>query len=264
MLNACSTGTQERLNCICLIDYSGSLTEQTLNRYIDIITENILENLREKDRLVVLPIDEGAKIEPVKLVFEDLSEKKFSYHTDGYTHARDSLLYRLNKYVKSIQPEIKKKLKQEKINRQKYTYYTDIFSALEQVVALLEHNEPDTFWDRLERFVTGKKKLISKNAIFIFSDMIQESKEISFANPTGCTPDEAQFIIDKLNNFNKIPNLEGCVIFVNGRTGISNEQVDNIQNFWIRYFKEAKAELKAYDYDVGHEITAFLKKRALN
>lgn len=262
LFTGCATGIHERKNCICLIDYSGSLSDKTLYRYINIISENILGNLREKDRLIVLPIDEGAKIEPVKLVYEDFAQKTFSFHTDGYAHAKDSLSKRLNNYIKKLQPEIARKLRIEKINRSKYTYLSDIFSAIEQAVLLLERNEPDTFWDQVRRFISGKKRIVSTNIIFIFSDMIQESGETSFAGPEGCSIDEARFIIDKLNNFNRVPNLEGCLVFVNGRTGNNNQQIDNIKEFWVRYFKESKATLAAYDYDVGHEISAFLKRQS--
>jgi hypothetical protein len=216
----------------------------------------------EKDRLIVLPIDEGAKTEAVKLVYEDLSNKKFSFHTDGYTHARDSLLMRLRKFSDKAGPEITSKLLREKIIREKYTIFTDIFSAVEQAATLLEYNQPDNFWKGFERFITGKKMVVSTNIILLFSDMIQETPETNFAGPEGCTPDEARFTIDKLRAFNRIPNLHECKVFVNGRTGKSNQQVDNIKNFWSQYFKEAGSDLVAYDYDAGHEIDSYLTQLA--
>jgi hypothetical protein len=261
LFGGCDTGIHERLNCICLIDYSGSLSEETLHRYIEIISTDVLQRLGEKDRLTVLPIDEGAKTEAVKLVYEDLSNKRFSFHTDGYTHAKDSLLARLRKFANKTGPEIASKLLREKVAREKYTYFTDIFSALEQTASLLEHNQQDSFWNGVERFITGKKKIISTNVIILFSDMIQESNETSFAGPEGCTPDEARFTIDKLRAFNRIPDLHECSIFVNGRTGKSNQQVDNIKNFWTQYFKETGATLVAYDYDAGNEINSYLTQR---
>jgi hypothetical protein len=263
LIGGCDTGLHQRMNCICLIDYSGSLSEETLHRYIEIISTDILRRMGERDRLIVLPIDEGAKMEAVKLVYEDLSDKKFSFHTDGYTHASDSLRMRLRKYADKKGPEIASKLLREKTVREKYTYFTDIFSALEQVATLLERNQPDNFWNGVERFITGKKRIVSTNLIILFSDMIQESNETSFSGPEGCTPDEARFTIDKLRAFNRIPDLSECKIFVNGRTGKTNQQVDNIKNFWSQYFKETKADLIAYDYDTGHEIDSFLTKKAI-
>ncbi len=262
LAGGCDTGIHQRLNCICLIDYSGSLSEETLHRYIEIISTDIVGHLGEKDRLTVLPIDEGAKTEAVKLVYEDMSNKRFSLTTDGYAHAADSLAMRLKKFADKTGPEIASKLLREKAAREKYTYFTDIFSALEQTATLLEYNQPDTFWKGVERFITGKKKNISSNIIILFSDMIQESSETFFTVPEGCTPEAARFTIDKLRAFNHIPDLHGCRIFVNGRTGKSNLQVDNIKNFWIQYFKETGAELVAYDYDAGPEISSYLTQRA--
>ena len=126
----------------------------------------------------------------------------------------------------------------------------------------MEYNQPDNFWKGFERFITGKKMVVSTNIIILFSDMIQETPETNFAGPEGCTPDEARFTIDKLRAFNRIPNLHECKVFVNGRTGKSNQQVDNIKNFWSQYFKEAGSDLVAYDYDAGHEIDSYLTQLA--
>ncbi len=262
-LAGCDTGSHQRLNCICLIDYSGSLSEATLHRYVEIISSGILGRLREKDRLVVIPIDEGAKTEAVKLVYLDLAQRQFTFHTDGYAHAKDSLDMRLREFSGKEGPQVASQLLREKELRQKYTYFTDIFSALEQAAGLVERNQPDSFWDGVRRFISGKKRIVSTNVILIFSDMIQETSEVSFANPEGCTSDQARAILDKLQAWNRIPDLHGCVVFVTGRTGTSNQQVDNIQNFWTQYFKRSGAQLVAYDYDTGPQVTSFLEQRAL-
>lgn len=259
----CDTGTVQRLNCICLIDYSGSLSEQTLHRYVEIISSDILRRLGEKDRLVVLPIDEGAKTKAVKLVYDDRAERRFTYYTDGYAHAEDSLRLRLKQYADEKGPEIESELLRQKELRQKYTYLSDIFAALEQAAVLVERNESESFWQGLRRFIAGKKKLVSTNVIILFSDMIQESSECSFAGAKGCTPEQAREILDKLRAWNRVPDLHGCLVFVNGRTGSDNEQLENIQNFWAQYFKETGASLAAYDYDAGPQIASFLSQRLL-
>ncbi len=260
IFEGCETGTQQRLNCICLIDYSGSLPEKTLERYVEIISSEIFKQLNEKDRLIVLPIDEGAKTEAVKLVYEDFADRRFTFPSDGYAHAKDSSLKRINRYVDSTAPKIASQLKSQKELRKKFTYFTDIFSAFEQAKILLEQDEEDSFLRSIGRFLTGKKRLQFTNIIVVFSDMIQESSECSFAEPDGFSPEDIQRIIDGLKTHNRIPSLLHCKVFVNGRTGKSNSQVENIQNFWIRYFKETQAELSAYDYDAGKQITSFLSK----
>jgi hypothetical protein len=261
LLGGCDTGAHQRLNCICLIDYSGSLSEETLHRYVEIISSDVLQRLGERDRLVVLPIDEGAKTEAVKLYYDDRAEKKFTQQTDGYAHASDSLLMRLKRYAGTTGPVIATQLLREKTLRQKYTYLTDIFAALEQASALLERNEPESFWRGVERFVTGKKRMESTNAIILFSDMIQESRETTFADSNGVSDEKARDVMDKLRAWNRIPDLHGCRVFVNGRTGKNNVQVESIKNFWTKYFKESGAELAAYDYDAGPQIASFLAQR---
>jgi hypothetical protein len=261
LLGGCDTGTYHRLNCICLIDYSGSLSPETLHQYVTIISSDILGRMREKDRLIVLPIDEGAKTKAVKLVVDDFAERRFSFTTDGYAHAKDSLAIRLRQYADGEGPAIAVRLLREKELRQPYTYYTDIFAALEQAGALLERNEPESFWEGVKRFITGKKKMMSTNLVILFSDMMQESSETSFAGPDGFPPERTRGLLDTLRAFNHIPDLSGCRVFVNGRTGKTNIQVDNIKGFWTQYFKEAGVDLLAYDYDTGAEIDAFLDQR---
>lgn len=263
LVSGCATGTQPRLNVICLIDYSGSLPEQTLRRYVDIISSDVLGHMGEKDRLVVLPIDEGAKTDAVTLVNEDFADTRFSYHTDGYAHAKDSLLMRLRRHAQQVGPEVAEELLREKGLRTRFTYYSDIFSALEQASALLEKPEPDAFWPRVRRFVTGQNRIEPTNVILVFSDMIQESSECSFAGPEGCTPEEGRAILQTLRSRHQIPDLRGTTVFVNGRTGKSNLQVDNNKEFWLQYFRETHAELAAYDYDAETQIEPFLKMRLM-
>ncbi|MBN2284985.1 MAG: hypothetical protein JXI43_00955, partial [Tissierellales bacterium] len=53
------------------------------------------------------------------------------------------------------------------------------------------------------------------------------------------------------------PDLTNCKVFVNGRTGKTTPQVENIKNFWYRFLYEAKAEISVYDYDASHELNTF-------
>jgi hypothetical protein len=258
---SCSAQTQNRLNCICLIDYSGSLSEATLENYINIISFDIFQNLNEKDRLIVLPIDEGAKIKAVKIVYEDFSEHKFSNPTDGFTHAREHVLKRIHDYAISSAPRIHDEIEKQKELRKKFTYYTDILSALEQCKPLLETNTEDNFWQSIDRFFSGKRRIISDNLIVLFSDMIQESSEVNFNNSTGCSVEESKKILAGLAKNNRIPNLTHCSVFVNGRTGQNNLQVDNIKNFWMNYFKATNADLIVYDFDCSEQLKSYLLNR---
>lgn len=257
----CDTGTVQRLNCICLIDYSGSLSQETLNLYVRTISSDVLRRLGEKDRLVVLPIDEAAKTEAVQLVSQDLAERKFLYHSDGYAHAQDSLRARLLRFADLTEPNISTQLLREKELRQNFTYKTDILAAIEQAGALAERNEQETFWDGAKRFVTGRKRIESTNVLLIFSDMIHETGDVSFAGDEGCTPGLADSTLLELQTSGRLPDLQGWTVFVNGRTGKTNAAVDNTRRFWIRYFDLAHARLGAYEYDAGSQIKSFFAKR---
>ncbi|MFI5251135.1 MAG: hypothetical protein ACHQQQ_01780 [Bacteroidota bacterium] len=257
----CQTKIDRRLNCICLIDYSGSLSDETLQRYIHIISSDVLSNLNIKDRLIVLPIDEGAKTEAVKLVYEDFSEKKYSKTSDGFTHASDSTMKRFHDYLEQLKPQLMIQLDSQKVVRSKFTYFTDIMAALEQSEGLLETNEEDNFTTIFNRFITGRNKLVSENVIILFSDMIHESSEYNFNKPNGCDSKEASSIINNLVQNKRMPNLKGSKIFVDGRTGHSNRMVENIRSFWSKYFKESHADLIAYDFDIGNQIVSFLNNQ---
>ncbi|MBN1182382.1 MAG: hypothetical protein JXB49_08860, partial [Bacteroidales bacterium] len=199
----CSTGTKSRINCICLIDYSGSLSESTIQNYAHIISNNIWLNLSEYDRLIVIPIDLASKIEPEKIVYEDLSEHKFSRDTDGFTHASDSTQKRLIKYLNGFFQEIERKIIIQRELRRRYTDKTDIISALEQASRLLERNDTESSLQIMGRVITGRRKLISENVIVLFSDMIHESEEFTFSTAKGPSDGQIEKILDELSNRNR-------------------------------------------------------------
>ena len=253
---------QHRLDIVSLIDFSGSLSEDTVERYIVIITNNILGNLDEKDRLVVLPIDEGAKREPVRIVFEDMSRQKFSHATDGLAHACERRVQRLHQYAAEAGPRIQAEVKRQKVLRKKYTNLTDILSAIEQTASLFREDATrETLLDRSLRFLSGRKDIISAHMLVLFSDMIQESEDYNFARSWGPTKTETSRILAQLVERGRIPNLMGAKVFVNGRTGTSNRQIENIEHFWREYFRNTKADLLAYGFDSGNEITSYLSDR---
>ena len=113
-LNGCDDQTKSRLNCVCLIDYSGSLSQETFDSYVNIITESIFKNLNEVDRLIVIPIDEGAKMQAVKIIYEDLTTQSFSKPTDGFTYKQDSIIKRIHNYVDKKMLTLQFDLKKQK------------------------------------------------------------------------------------------------------------------------------------------------------
>ena len=255
----CEQNTKKRINCICFIDYSSSLAENTLDNYVHIISNDLMKNLNRFDRLIVLPIDEGAKLEPVKLINEDFSKMNFSKQTDGFTHAQDSIIKRIHDYVDKRTDNLSAILKLQKENRKRFANQTNIVGAIEQAKILLETSDEDTFLKGVGRFISGKNRISTENIVVLFSDMINESDDLNFARPGTLSESNVNRLLSKLHSEGKIPNLKGVKVFVTGRTGKSNQQVERIQNFWEKYFELTEAKLMAYSYDVGDEITQYLK-----
>lgn len=238
-----------RLNVICLIDYSGSLKEDVLVNYAKIISNDVYGNLKSKDKIVLLPIDEGAKIEAVKLFYDDLStHKEFSKQSDGLSHKQDSLKARVLRYVKTNMNTLNKLVIEQKEIRKKYTNKTDIVSAIEQASLLLEKN-------------TDISKYNTTNVIIFFSDMLHESDKFNLRKINTSNKKVFDDLIVQLQSENNIPNLKNCIIYVNGRTGANNKVVENTQYFWEQYFKNSNADLKAYDFDCSNNIIQCLQQR---
>ena len=252
--------TIHRLNIVCFVDYSGSLTRETLEHYVNIISSNVFMNLQENDRLVVLPIDEGSKKEPVKIVFEDLYNEKNKFKVKhSIAHLKEIKLKKIQDYKNEKVLKIHDELIRQKDLRERFTNYTDILSALEQTKSLIETKTevPNSanLLEKVEKFLSTNDVITSENIICIFSDMILETEKYNFSNPTGVSDEEKEKIIKDLLENNKMPNLNGCKIFITGRTGKTNTQIDNIQNFWKNYFLKAGAQLINDDYDNGGQIT---------
>jgi hypothetical protein len=254
----CSVPERTKVNCICLIDYSGSISENMLERYIDVLGADVLPYLGENDRLIVLPIDEGSRIESIKIIYLDLKQHKFSYPTDGYVHAADSTRKRIHDYVigsiRGIQSEI---IRQRK-TRSKFSRFTDILGALEQSAMYVEQTRKPTERSWLVRMLVGDVETHHRNVVLLFSDMKHESSEYSFSRAQGVAPEAVPKMMTALRTRNRLPDFRGCDVFVYGRTGDSNLQIDNIKNFWVTYFSEAGAELHTYDYDPDNLISAFM------
>jgi hypothetical protein len=259
LLESCTSLVEKKRKVlIVLIDYSASNTDLVLESYISIITETIFPNMRQYDCLVVVPIDEGSKMRPVKLIYEDLVEKQFSRRTDGFAHAGDSLRKRFISYVKETAPKISETLKTQKQIRKEYTEYTDILGAIHQTTNLIEFNAEGGTVKDMEDFVLGKIRLKSENVIILLSDMIQDSREYNFNKKHGISPEQTTAFLDGLKKTNGIPDLSGCKVFAIGATGRNSSQIDNIQSFWTAYFKQSNAELASYGYNVDGKLRKYL------
>lgn len=246
---SCNDEKLTRYNVICFIDYSGSLKDEVLNNYAKIISQDVYGNLKSRDKIVLLPIDEGAKTNAVKLFDDDLStHKEFSKQNDGLSHKQDSIKTRVSAYLKTKLDSLKKIVIAQKLIRKKFTNETDIVSAIEQGALLIDKN-------------TDASKYNTINVFVFFSDMLHESS--SFNLRTFNTADQSGYdkLLQKLKEEKHIPELKNVVVFVNGRTGANNQVVEKTQYFWEQYFINSNAELKAYDFDCSNAIIQFIQTR---
>ncbi len=247
--NGCDNEKLERLNIICLIDYSGTLSNDVVQNYAKIISHDIYGNLKYRDKITIIPIDEGAKTNATKIFTDDLTtQKEFSKQSDGLTHKQDSIKSRVLKYIEPKMDSLYDTIMIQKELRRKFTNETDIISAIQQASLLLEKN-------------SDINKYNSINVLIFFSDMLNESDEFNLRTLNAKNDTQLDDILVKQASENHIPDLKNCIVFVNGRTGASNKVVDNTQYFWTQYFKKSNAGLKAYDYDCSAAITQFIQAR---
>lgn len=258
-LYSCEASAVKRKNIIGLIDYSGSIAEETLNKYATIFSKGIFLSLGQYDKFVLMPIDEGAKTQPVYLVHIDLKTTKFDKPGDSVTHRQELINKRLIDFLTSKSDSLYSEIKTQKDLRKKFTNYTDILNALEQLSTKTEKNEEKSELGKLWDSISGNTNFRTENILIICSDMIHESHEFNFNKIPTITKKELDDILKQLKNSNRIPNLEGVTVFINGRTGRDNHLIDNIKYFWENYFKEAKANLYCYEFDCHHSITEYIK-----
>lgn len=258
LLSGCSPEIRNRRNVVCLIDYSGTIKPETLDVYARAVVDDVMMNLGEYDKMVLMPIDEGSKIQAVQLISHDLSKEPFRKPEDNPLKAEDLKNERLKEKKMGFRDADLSTVRQQKELRKQFTGLTDILGAIDQAASLKDANVTPSFGTGLSDWVNGVPEFVSENVIVIASDMIHESSDLNFQR---LTMDENTInkIIGDLKSKNKIPDLSGTKIFICGRTGKDNKMVEGIQNFWKKYFAEAHAELKVYDYDSSKMISDFMQ-----
>jgi len=87
----------------------------------------------------------------------------------------------------------------------------------------------------------------NKKILVIFSDMIEDSKDYNFDDVT-LTTEAIDGIIAKEKAKGRMPDLTGTTVYVVGATCSNADKYMNIQNFWMKYFKECGADLSKENY----------------
>jgi lysophospholipase L1-like esterase len=84
--------------------------------------------------------------------------------------------------------------------------------------------------------------------------MIEDSSEYNFEKERLSDKRIAEIIAAERVK-KRLPDLKGVKVYVTGAKAPTREQFYNIQNFWLRYFKECGAELPKENY--GSALLSF-------
>ena len=87
-----------------------------------------------------------------------------------------------------------------------------------------------------------------KNVLVIFSDMIESSEKANFEKQK-LTAEAVQKILETEKKAGRIPQLSNVKIYVIGASGgAASDSFNQIQNFWLEYYKAAGADLSKENY----------------
>lgn len=260
-LLACSDNSIERRNVVVLIDYSGSTKNGQLERYSSMVINDVVANLTEHDAIAIYPIDAGAVIRNTQIVSVDLGQHVFTAKGDFVTHADEAVRQRARTFLAdTIRDSLVHAIRNGREARKSFVGTTDILGAIQGVAAYFEKTRGETRLGSFVNALMGTKQLHTQNILIVCSDMINETNGMNFEThvPQG---KELSMTVDSLKRLDRLPELEGVLVLVTGRTGRTTRQVDNIRLFWEAYFKKAGATLSAYDFDAGTQVRTALITR---
>jgi hypothetical protein len=244
---------------ICLVDISASESREDFSKYVDVITNTILPKLNTKDYLAIYPIDAGANTKPEVIYEVNLKNESFSKHSDGFTHKADSIQMRLQVFLNNTAKEIENKLNKIQKTRSSQILKTDIFGAINQASNIFDaYVKEDSGDSKLWSYVLGQESSTMSGTLFIFSDMINDTR---FGNFDKDNLNGQELINQVTSAYNSNLNLEGIDVLVYGRRAKSSERVEHIKSFWQRFFTTVGGNLVVYGYDSSGQIENYLKKK---
>lgn len=87
-----------------------------------------------------------------------------------------------------------------------------------------------------------------KKVLVLFSDMIESTEKLEF-HKFGLSDKATKKIIEDEKSAGRLPDLSSVRVYVVGATGArSADSFNQIQNFWLVYFKAAGADLSKENY----------------
>jgi|YelNatPaOPRAMG01_1025707.scaffolds.fasta_scaffold15862_2 hypothetical protein len=218
----------EYSNIICLVDFSKSIPPSTLDWYKDVIKNNIIANLGEKDKISVLPIDYGSQTSSSEIFIADLQKQSFRKQFDSPLQQDIVAKRRLKIFKDSVEVLFDSAFSKAREERSKYSQGTDIIGGFSQATKYFAPR--------------------GNNLIVAFTDMIQETEQLNLYKNLSSGKD-----INLLIKQAPIPNFNKFDVFI--MTGeqpkIKIKKYELLKNFWHSYF--AKTNLNLIQYESGGE-----------
>jgi len=213
-----------------LVDYSES-ARNARQDYIDSF-KKIISQIKLGDHLFIWKITELSEMESKPLIDEDFpfppSAKNEFYMKQAIARAGKEMKVKLE--------EIEKKMEAFLNSGEQLSTKTAILGSLQVAERV---------------FKKGRK---DKSVLVIMSDMIEDSSDYNFEREK-LTDKRIAEIIAKGKAKKRLPDLNGVKIYVAGARASAREQFYNIQNFWLKYFKECGANLSKENY--GSALLSF-------
>lgn len=266
LFTSCQTKT--RRNYILLVDNSKTISEREWNRYIEVISKDIVPNLNPHDRITIQFIDECVLSRAERVYNLELDKQDFTQPGDGLNNKADSTKARLQHFLlHDAVPDLLVSIEQKRLERRDCEDYTDIINAINSIIPLItkETNHHSTF-DQLVNSAKGMESYGYENVLIIFSDMVQESRDkaLDLKNLIYLKDDQILQKAEEISLLGKIPKLRQCKILVFGATSSfensleANRQIENLKLFWQNCFYKSGANLIAYSYDCRKEIQTLI------
>lgn len=116
------------------------------------------------------------------------------------------------------------------IHMKRVSEFTDIFSSLQLAEKVFKSYKDCNY------------------VLVLLSDMVESTREYDFDKET-LTPKRCDEIIDQKEKKGEIPDLNGVKVYVIGANYKTPEKFNEIQKFWLKYFKQCKANLSDNNYN---------------
>ena len=220
---SCSEDKLPPTNIICLVDFSSSIDSNTFDWYRTVIKEDIVLNLGDGDKLLVLPVDFGSQVGSTEIFMAEINEDDLKKKFDSPTREKETIKRRLKTLIDTLAVTFDTSFNKAVVNRKKYEHQTDIIGAVQQA----------------DRYYLKD----ANNLILIFSDMVQESDKVNFIDEFETNKDIMK-ILDKLNIVKL--NRFDVIVITGEQPEIQPERYKQMKIFWQAFFD--KYGLNLIDY----------------